>query len=494
MNRLLISIGLALCVGCGSPSSDEDVPDAAVDGGTMTADAGTDTDTGTGPACPGDLDLTTRGSETVQGVGSCALTVTLAGATMTEVTAMSQARLSRDGEPAGDEPNWLEPQVLSAGSFELEIEADGAWEVTIDTYGAPVEEIARDRSLVWTDPALVDDPDVVGLGRLMAVAADGDDPGLLFADWLRRFATTAHSERVGPLQFLEEIEQNRGTDPTTWDLDALDFKVTAVHNRVDLAAADSCGELRVSIASTHTVYQPFHAIFLFEQTPGEGDVSPGGEVHCSATLREWARLSELDHDDFVAAARGILDEGLGPEKFLMAETVEFIISPWEWRQWRPTSNDDPDSALQRVFENPRMFQTVDIEGLNQAGSRRDAFLGFVEENAADLDARTLLIPERFRPRSARVNAGVPWVPLELDGVDPTIRDEFPDLRQNIELIGCPACHSTDADFIQTRPDRTFSPFYDKELDARAAYLDAAQQGEASPPPFGPLQSSPVLPP
>ena len=71
--------------------------------------------------------------------------------------------------------------------------------------------------------------------------------------------------------------------------------------------------------------------------------------------------------------------------------------------------------------------------------------------------------------------------------------DFPDLRGNIEIVGCPACHSADAEFVQTRPDRTFSPFYDKELDARAAHLLTAHAGEGADVPFGPLQEAPVLP-
>ena len=56
------------------------------------------------------------------------------------------------------------------------------------------------------------------------------------------------------------------------------------------------------------------------------------------------------------------------------------------------------------------------------------------------------------------------------------------------MIGCPRCHTDDADFVQTGIDRRPSPFYDRELDARAARLDElAGDGWPSPAPFGPLQ-------
>ena len=82
-------------------------------------------------------------------------------------------------------------------------------------------------------------------------------------------------------------------------------------------------------------------------------------------------------------------------------------------------------------------------------------------------------------------------------VRPVLRavlDRFPDLRRNLEIVGCPACHATDAPFVQTLPDRSFSPFYTKELDARSTALLARSRGLADVPPFGPLQSAPVLPP
>lgn len=492
IDRFLTLVAL-LALSCGPPAVDP-VSDAGVD--VNEADTGRSPDAArdAGPTCSDELRLAPTDTQTLTGTGRCEYGLILAGDAVTEVTASDSAVLSLDEASSDEEPGWIAPILLDSGAHTLVVAGDGEWSVTVETYGGPVETVDRDRSLVWTDPELLDDPDVVGLGRLMTAAANGDDGGELFADWLRRFATTRHSERVGPLQFLEEIEETHGDDPARWDLDALEFKVTGIHNRVDLATDESCGELRVSIASTHPLYQPFHAIFLFEQVPTDGDVSPAGSVHCGRTLRRWARLSRLDDDEFRAAARQILDDGLRPEKFIMAETVEFIISPWEWRQWRPTPNDGPNSTLDRVFQNPPLFQTIDTARLNEPGPRRDEFLQFVEENAGELDARTIRLPERFRPQSARVNAGVPWVPLDLDGVDPTVTEQFPELRQNIEMMGCPACHATDADFIQTRPDRTFSPFYDKELDARADYLRTAHRGDVPAVPFGPLQNAPVLPP
>lgn len=356
--------------------------------------------------------------------------------------------------------------------------------------------IVIERSLVWVDPILVDDPAVAGLRRVMGAMSGHVRAGALFAAWFRRFATTAHSERAFPAQLVDEIAASRGADPAGWDLDAVGFKTTGIHNRIDLGRGVDCGELRVSMSSTVPHIQPLHLIFNFRQVPGAGDIDEPGRVHCRATARRYASLSGLDDASFRREARRLLDEHLVPERFIIAESVENTVSPWEWRQWVlvPNANPETREALPFVLDNPPLFQQVDVETLNTLGPLRERFLTFLSSNAAALDARTLLIPEEFRARSARVTQGVPRTPLSLDGLAPSLTERFPALRQQIEIVGCAACHTADAEFVQTRIDRTFSPFYEKELRARAALLADLAAGRFRSAPFGPLQASPVLPP
>jgi hypothetical protein len=358
--------------------------------------------------------------------------------------------------------------------------SDGATSVTIFARGAPAPGAVREKSLVWTDPAIVDDPAVIDLARVLAAAAPDGDGGAFIDAWFHRFATTSHSERAGPAQLMDELADTLGDDPSSWDLDALPFKLTAVHNRLDLGARNGdCGELRVSFGSTHAIYAPLHILFLFKQMPGEADIAPTGEVHCLATARRWARLSASDGAAFVSDASALIDETIRQDHFALAESVELTVSPWEWRQWRPENG---------ALENPALFQTVATEALNEPGPLRDDFLAFVSDNAAALAAREIAIPSTFRGASIRVAPSVPREELDLTGLDPAILSATPDLARNIEIVGCAACHTEDANFVQTNLDRTFSPFYDRELDARAERLDALNRGEALPlPPFGPLQ-------
>jgi hypothetical protein len=404
------------------------------------------------------------------------------------VDAPAVIEVDLDGFPLIVEANlngqWVRPHLVIERTIQLEVAGDGMVPVTIWSRGLQLPEIRVERSLTWTEGALLDDPQVAGLATVMAAAAEDGHGGAMLDAWLRRFATTAHSERAGPAQLADEIAAAQGADPTTWDLSLLPFKVTGIHNRIDLAGrSGGCGELRVSLASTHPIYAPFHLIFLFRQEPAADDVSPGGAVHCMGTARRWIRFSSSDGADFVARAGDFLSQRLTHGHFLLAETVELTVSPWEWRQWVPMGGD--------VLDNPPLFQTVDVEALNAPGPLRDQFLAWVADNASLLDQRQVVIPDQFRSPSARVAQGVPRVPLSLAGIAPGVAAAYPDLRQQIEIIGCPTCHTDDAEFVQTSVDRTFSPFYSKELTARLARIDLMGQGaEASLPPFGPLQELP----
>jgi hypothetical protein len=350
------------------------------------------------------------------------------------------------------------------------------------------------RSLFYNDAALLDGPTAPTLARIMGRLSPDGHGGRLLSHWFHRFASTAHSERAGPQQMIDAFAAVAGADPSLWNLDLLPFRVTGVHNRIDLAklrADGHCGELRVSLASLDPIYQPLHLLFIFQQPLADGDREPDGRVTCGATARRWLALSALAPTELPAARDALFDEGLARGRFALAETVEFTVSPWEWRQWVP--GPDPAGQLPFVLDNPPLFQTVDAESLNAPGPLRDDFLAWVAGQANAIDQRRAEIPERFRRPSARVIQGVPRTVLSLDGLAPAIAAAHPSLRAKLELVGCPACHTTDADFVQTRPDRTPSPFYEKELEARRVHLEALARGEAPDAPFGPLQANPKLP-
>lgn len=341
-------------------------------------------------------------------------------------------------------------------------------------------------SLFWSDAGVVDDASVVSFATLLAAASDDGHGGALLSEWFHRFATTAHSERALPAQFIDAVARAQGTDPTRWDLRRLPFVVTGLHNRVDLAQLSPgghCGELRVSVASVDPTLQPFHVLFLFRQPPGPGDTVEG-RVTCQATARRWLELSALSPEALDGALRARFAEGLTAERFLMLETVEQSLSPWEWRQWVKVPG--PPGGLPFVLDNPPLFQQLDVERLNRPGPLRTDFLAWLGGRLPEVAARRSEFPERFRSPSVRAIAGVPRERLNLEGLDTAVGAQ-------LELVGCAGCHTADADFVQTRVERGVSPFYRKELDARAAHLEAMARGEATQAPFGPLQPQPVLP-
>lgn len=337
-------------------------------------------------------------------------------------------------------------------------------------------------SLAWTDPAIVDDPSAVGLSRVLAAWSDDGHGGLLFDHFLRTFGVTAHSERPALVELADALAVDFGADPAAWDIDALPLRVTAVHNRIDLRNDAHCGELRVSFNVTDPDFPFVHFLFLFAQGT-DGDLSELGIRHCEETAFAWARLASTT--DFAAAARAILDASLVRDRFLLAESLERTVGTWEWRQWAPVENVDPATrdALPTVVTNPRLFQTVDVEAVNAPGALREDFLAWVAANADAVEARSIGVPERFAPLSARATEGVLRPELDLSGIDPA-RSET--LRVALDRVGCPGCHERSATFVQTSPDRVFSAFYMDELEARREALDGFREGVIAAPPFGAL--------
>ncbi|MBP6838595.1 MAG: hypothetical protein KA190_14970 [Kofleriaceae bacterium] len=394
--------------------------------------------------------------------------------------------LDGDGAAFADPPPaQLATGASAAWAAPRPVDGEVTWTIaggdtlTLWARGPGVPAIRRERALTWLTPVLLDDPAVVSLSRLLAVLGGDGHGGALLERWFTAFSRGPGAGRAAFAQFLDEVRAAQGADARRWDLTTLPFTVTGVHLRHDLADADGCGQLRVSLASTHPVLAPAHLIFLFDTPPGADDVTPDGHVHCRGVARRWARLGAGDDAGWQAAARQILDEALVPDRFLLAESVELTVSPWQWRQW------EPDGA--GGLRNPPLAQTVDLARVDAAGPVREAFLVDVAAHAADIAAQRWVIPAAYRAPTAEVDpnarAGEPdLTPL------PDVVAAYPSLGRSLVIVGCPRCHTEDADFVQTSVARQPSPFYDRELDARAARLDALGRGEwPEVPAFAPLQ-------
>lgn len=368
---------------------------------------------------------------------------------------------------------WFAPRPVN-GSLEFMIEDEGEVTLKVWARGGKLTPVDRDRSLAWFAPEILDNQ--ISFAQVMAAISPDGNGGAMLDRWFRAFAAGPGVGRATFQQFLDQVAAQQGADPRQWNLNALPFKVTGVHNRVDLAGPDTCGELRVSVASTHPTFAPVHLIFLFRQVPGPEDVTPDFLVHCRGTMRAWSRLSVMSQTTFGAEAQKLIDSGITREKFLLAESVELSLSPWQWRQWQFDAAGTPS--------NPPLFQTIDVARVGAPGPTRDAFLAAVAANIDDIAVRRWTVPAMFRSAVAEVqpNSKAPLVDLGTLDVPQTT-------PRALGMIGCPRCHTDDADFIQTGADRKPSPFYDKELDARAARLDKLNDGFPAPaPPFGPLQS------
>src|SRR6185503_12249355 len=135
---------------------------------------------------------------------------------------------------------------------------------------------------------------------------------------------------------------------------------------------------------------------------------------------------------FASASREIVTAGITHERFLLAESVELTISPWQWRQWLP------DGA--GGFVNPPLFQTIDVERVNAVGPTRDAFLAAVRENAGAIAARTWSVPADLRSRVAEVQPNAKATLPDLAPLTDTLA-MYPELPRAIAMVGCPRCHT-----------------------------------------------------
>ena len=384
-------------------------------------------------------------------------------------------------------PHWQRP-VPVVSSVPIHLTGHGAATVTVWSRGHVLDPVDPERALVWHEPTPLDDPSVISFATIMASIAPDGHGGVLLESWFDRFATTPHSQRPAPGRLVSQLRAAQGPDPTQWDLRALPFRITAVHNRLDLwSTQGSCGQVRVTAAAATSETNILHVIFLFRQLTSVDDRAPDGRVHCLGTARRWSRLSSLSEAEFADAARVWLRDALTLERFALAESLELDGHVWEWRQWEPRPSVAP--GLPFVLENPSLFQTVDVAQVNAAGPLRDDFVAFVEANADALNERKVVIPERFRSKVARQRELQPREPIDLAGVDPAILAQFPQLGEQIEIVGCVACHTEPAaEFNHTYPGRFFSDFHFHEVEARAALLDDMNAGRDVPPPaFGPLQ-------
>ena len=383
-----------------------------------------------------------------------------------------------EGAAFDDAAAWRAPRTVD-GDIDLVVTGSGTRTLTVWARGTPPPPALRDRALAWFDPAVLDDPAAISLARVLAAISEDGHGGVLLDRWFRAFAAGPGAGRATFAQFLAEVTAAQGADPRAWDLARLPFRVTGVHNRVDLARGEDCGELRVSIASAHATFSPVHLIFLFRQDPAADDVTPDGVVHCRGAARRWARLGAFAPAAFAVEARRVLAEAVTRQRFVLAESVELSLSPWQWRQWAPDGNGG--------LVNPRLFQTIDVTRVNTPGPVRDAFLAEVTAEVDAIAARRWTVPEAFRAQVAEVQPNAKAALVDLAPLADALA-RHPELPRAIGMIGCPRCHTDDADFVQTGIDRRPSPFYDRELDARALRLDAVNAGEEpASPRFGPLQ-------
>jgi len=411
---------------------------------------------------------------------------------------------SVDGQPQR-EPGWVGAFSLHTGEHVLRVSSDQAAELRfIFRYdGETPITVSEDHSLEWLPGnQVIDTTSLVGFKRMMGLISEDGHGGRLLEQWLSSFDPAGGPSRPGPAALLSQIQADQGTDPAQWDMDLVPFAISSVQNRIDLRDdATSCGTVRVVLTSTGDFENALHLNFLFKQVPVPLDYTPAGTLSCAFTALRWVRLS-AGGATWLDSLYLQLEASLRRANFLHIQSSEKIgaETDYEFREWVLATNTDTATAAQlpNLLVSRPMFQAVDTERLNLAGPDRDAFIAFVTSNAESLAARTAVIPEAFLAVATRAD-GLTWVPLDLTGVPTTTLDALPQLRQQIEIVGCNGCHTSNSGtlLVHSRSsggNRAHSPFMGAELSAREqALLDLAVSVPQSQN-YGPLQANPVLPP
>lgn len=342
-------------------------------------------------------------------------------------------------------------------------------------------DIDPDRSLVITDPGVVQDPErtidpCTGQGNpngawtfkhLVTGIANqpltGIDPAELTERWLQQWLVP-HTVSSGflalPRPRMNEILANWPRRPDgKLDLDRSPFRLAAIVNRIDLAeslvyGAGSAGEGRFVFGvldrrpdARECSFLPFAVIF-------EYGVTRNGCRGLRSWAQEWVALSSLPLGSpaYNAALTAITEQfaaaNAAPTKpngsaLNQLRTNENALDPlWELREFRI----DEDSHL--LFTDTTK-QTPD-ESLN-----RTAVIGqFIQAHTPEILAGKHVVPDRFPPGSPFMAAtSRASLPDQLGTHFQSSPPHFDDDRHLFSLATCSACHmrETDTRFLHVDP-------------------------------------------
>jgi hypothetical protein len=332
----------------------------------------------------------------------------------------------------------------------------------------PGSVVDSDKSVLLRQPAVVDQP-AFAFANVMQKLAGAGDPARFVTRWLEQLGSDATVDgklakaRTGARSTIASLA--RRPDGLI-DLAKLDFQVTSLSNRIDLAGPSDCGEARITYALGRGVSERRNRMTVIVELRQPDDASA-----CQATARRWIALSQLDGAPLAQAAAELYAPLIAPQNINQIRTNEFLVTftdpgalePWELREFHLGSDGLLHLALSKQAVDPLLAQS-------------SAFRAWVTQNAAAIVAGSALVPAEYlavtsSENGARLQSG--HSDFKVDGA--------------LNKMACAGCHTTETNTAFAHVAERFagsgraliSEFLRRELPVRGKNLFKVAQGRMS---------------
>jgi hypothetical protein len=282
-------------------------------------------------------------------------------------------------------------------------------------------------SILNRDPAAIDQPLYQFASVMQRLAGDRD--AAMFVDaWLAQIGADVTvngrvaANRPAAADYFKQLP--RLADGRL-DLAHLGFQVTSLSNRLDLAGPGDCGEARITYALAGGVTDRRHRMTVIVELR-----QPDDGARCALTARKWLALSGLHGDGLTLALAQIYGPLLDGDHLNQVRTNEFLVgdtltngqqTPWELREWR--------------LVNGALALAPSKQAVDPAATADPAFLQWVTDNSAAIQAQTIKIPDGYLAVTSSENGSR----LSLAGAP------SPDVLAETALnkMACAGCHTTE---------------------------------------------------
>ncbi len=322
----------------------------------------------------------------------------------------------------------------------------------------PGSVVDPDKTVLCRDPAVIDQP-AFAFANVMQALAGGNDPAPFVTSWLSQLGNDASVDgklakaRTGAGAVIASLP--RRSDGLI-DVAKLDFQVTSLSNRIDLAGPADCGEARITYALRRGVDDRRTRMTVIVELRQPDDSS-----HCQATARKWIALSPKSGVELAQSFASLYAPLLKPQmlnqlrtnEFLVAQTDPGALEPWELREFHLGTDGLLHLSLSKQAVDPALATTQPFRSWALANS------------SAILDG-SATVPAQYLAVTSSENGSRLFL-----GDDPKIDTA-------LNKMACAGCHTTEsntafahvAERFKTTGRAQVSEFLRKALPTRSQNL------------------------